>query len=158
MTTDLAARTISTMTERTLSLATAESLTGGLVAAALTSVPGSSETVRGGLVAYATPVKSALLGVDSELLQRAGPVDAEVAVQMAEGAASVFEATFGVATTGEAGPESASGAPVGTVFVAVSGPGGTRVESLQLTGSRAEIRASAVQAALALLRRALSPA
>ena len=136
-------------------VAVAESLTGGLVSAALTSVPGSSAVVRGGVIAYALDVKSGVLGVDPDLLARVGPVHSEVAEQMAAGVRSLLAATYGVATTGEAGPDSASGAAVGTVHVAVCGPVGTTVASIHAPGDRAEVRAAAVSAALDLLETAV---
>jgi PncC family amidohydrolase len=137
------------------SVAAAESLTGGLVMAALTSVPGSSEVVRGGIVAYALEVKAHLLGVDPDLLATVGPVHATVAEQMAVGARWLLGATYGVATTGEAGPESASGQPVGTVFVAVAGPGEVRGAALVVEGDRWTVREAATEAALALLEESL---
>jgi nicotinamide-nucleotide amidase len=134
-------------------LAVAESLTGGLVAAALTSVPGSSAAFRGGVVCYATDLKAALLGVPSDLLGRHGAVHPEVAAAMAEGAARRLAATFGAATTGVAGPDPADGQPVGTVYIAVSGGPGTKpdVRSLALTGNRQQIRAATVAQVLDLL-------
>lgn len=133
----------------------AESLTGGLVIASLVAVPGASAGVRGGVVAYATDLKHALLGVDDALLRAEGPVHPEVARQMAEGVRVRLgvpdaPADVGLATTGVAGPDAQDGHPVGTVHIAVSAPGGTRVESLQLTGDRDAIRAAAVRAVLAL--------
>ncbi|HMH93833.1 MAG TPA: CinA family protein [Streptosporangiaceae bacterium] len=136
-------------------VATAESLTGGLVAAALTSVPGSSAAVRGGVVAYATELKAAILGVPADLLERQGAVHAAVAEAMAEGARDRLGATTGVATTGVAGPDPAEGKPVGMVFVAVAGPGGLATRQLALTGGREEIRAAAVESVLSLLIGAL---
>ena len=132
-------------------VAAAESLTGGLLTARLTSVPGSSAVVRGGIVAYATDVKALLLGVDDRLLSDVGPVDARVAHAMAAGVRERLRATYGVATTGEAGPDSGSGAPIGTVHIAVCGPAGAGTRSLHLTGGRDAIRAGAVAAALELL-------
>lgn len=136
-------------------VAVAESLTGGLVAAALTEVAGASAVVRGGVLAYATDLKSRLLGVDEELLAQQGAVDADVAVQMAAGVRTLLGATYGLSTTGVAGPSQVDGKPVGTVFVAVVGPGVSRAEQLSLSGSRGDIRASSVQAALALLAQEL---
>ena len=130
----------------------AESLTGGLVVARLVDTPGASAVVRGGVVAYATPLKASLLGVDADLLASRGAVDPDVAGQMAVGAQRVLEADWGVATTGVAGPEPQDGMPVGCVFVAVAEPGGSVVvERHDLPGGRPEIRAAAVDAALALL-------
>ena len=115
----------------------AESLTGGLVVARLVDTPGASAVVRGGVVAYATPLKASLLGVDAELLASRGAVDPDVAGQMAVGAQRVLEADWGVATTGVAGPEPQDGMPVGCVFVAVAEPGGSVVvERHDLPGGR----------------------
>jgi len=104
-------------------LAVAESLTGGELCAALTSVPGASQVIRGGLVVYATDLKSSLAGVDSELLATRGAVDPAVAAQLAIGARDRLRATFGVGLTGVAGPEEQDGRPVGEVHCAVAGPG-----------------------------------
>jgi PncC family amidohydrolase len=139
------------------SVAVAESLTGGLVTAALTSVPGASEVVRGGVVAYAIAVKSQVLGVDADLLAARGPVHASVAEQMAAGARRLLRATYGVATTGEAGPGSASGRRVGTVVVAFAGPDSVRHVELVAEGDRWAVREAATEAALALLEQALGP-
>ncbi|QIM21209.1 CinA family protein [Phycicoccus sp. HDW14] len=141
------------LTERGLTVATAESLTGGLVCAALTDVPGASAVVRGGVVSYATDVKASVLGVDAGLLERRGAVDPDVAVAMAEGARRVLRADLAVSTTGVAGPDPADGQPVGTVFVGVAGPGGTVVEQHALSGDRAAVRRATVAAALDLLHR-----
>ena len=137
--------------EAGLTVATAESLTGGLVAAALTDVPGASAVVRGGVVAYATDLKASVLGVDRGLLARRGAVDPDVAGQMAAGVRRALGADVGVATTGVAGPDPADGRPVGTVFVAVVHDGGTAVREHAFTGSRTGIRAASVAAALDLL-------
>lgn len=145
-----AAELISALTARSLTIATAESLTGGLVCAALTDVPGASAAVRGGVVTYATDLKSGLLGVDPALLAAGGAVQEEVARQMALGVCRLLGATVGVATTGVAGPEPQDGRPVGTVFVAVAGDGQARVVELRLQGSRDTIRRETVSAALRL--------
>ncbi|GGL26700.1 CinA family protein [Phycicoccus endophyticus] len=150
-----AARLVADLAEAGLSVGTAESLTGGLVCAALVDVPGASAVVRGGVVAYATDLKASVLGVDEELLRRAGAVDPQVAAQLARGACRVLGSDLGVSTTGVAGPEPADGAPVGTVFLAVAGPGGTAVEEHALTGDRAAVRAATVWLALDLLSRAV---
>lgn len=138
---------------RGLTVACAESLTGGLVCAALTSVAGSSATVRGGVVSYATDVKAGVLGVDAERLREVGPVDAVVAEQMALGVARLLATDVGLATTGVAGPGPADGMPAGTVFVAASGPwpGGVTSRRLALAGDRAQVRAATVDAVLSLL-------
>lgn len=133
-------------------VATAESLTGGLLCATLVDVPGASEVVAGGIVAYGIDVKTGVLGVDAELIAERGTVDAETARQMALGALRrVPGATMGVSTTGVAGPEPSEGRPVGTVFVAVADAGGVHVEQLALSGDRRTIRERTVDAALRVL-------
>ncbi|MEU9092244.1 CinA family protein [Streptomyces sp. NPDC087901] len=147
-----AAQVLRLLVERGESLAVAESLTGGLVAAELTSVPGASQAFRGSVTAYATPLKSEVLGVDAELLAARGAVDAEVARQMAAGVRRALGADWGVATTGVAGPEPQDGQPVGTVFVAVCGPcDAGKVTALRLNGGRADIRRESVRSVLELL-------
>lgn len=145
-------------------LAVAESLTGGLVAAEITSVPGASQAFRGSVTAYATDLKHALLGVDADLLAARGAVDPQVAAEMAAGVRTALGTDWGVATTGVAGPEPQDGQPVGTVYVAVQGPSGTvrgsarggKVEGLRLNGDRAEIRMESVRSVLALLLKELA--
>jgi nicotinamide-nucleotide amidase len=137
-------------------LAVAESLTGGALGAALVAVPGVSATFRGGVITYATELKAELLGVDVALLARRSPVDPDVAVAMAVGVRQRLGATWGLATTGVAGPDPQDGHPPGVFFVAVAGPDGSRVEASTLDGDRAAVRAAAVAAALALLRAALT--
>ncbi|MGQ4404027.1 CinA family protein [Streptomyces hayashii] len=159
-----AADVVRLLTARNETLAVAESLTGGLVAAEITSVPGASKVFRGSVTAYATDLKHRLLGVDAGLLEARGAVDAQVAAQMAAGARSTLGADWAVATTGVAGPDPQDGQPVGTVFVAVDGPsgadsgsaGGGKVEALRLNGDRAEIRRESVRSVLALLLRELA--
>ncbi|MDO5711437.1 MAG: nicotinamide-nucleotide amidohydrolase family protein [Micrococcales bacterium] len=136
-------------------VATAESLTGGLVVARLIDCPGASAVVRGGIVAYASDVKVNLVGVDEGLLADGGAVQDEVARQLAAGARHRFAADWGVGTTGVAGPEPADGRPVGTVYIAVSGPRGNHSEQLALVGDRATVRAQAVAAALGALFRSI---
>jgi len=131
-------------------LAVAESLTGGLLAATIVDVPGASRVFRGGLVVYATELKATLAGVPADLLAERGPVDPDVAAHLARGARERCGASWGLSTTGVAGPEPQGGAPVGTVFVAVSGPV-NQVRAPVLHGSRTQIRAGAVAAALDLL-------
>ncbi len=147
---------IAELTRAGLTLAVAESLTGGAVAAELVSVPGASIVLRGAVVAYDTALKSSLLGVPAALLVQHGPVHADVAALMAEGVRGVatvggHPADIGVATTGVAGPDPQGDAPVGLVFVAVADDAGVEVRELRLAGDRAEIRAQAVDAALELV-------
>ncbi|EAP99554.1 hypothetical protein JNB_05260 [Janibacter sp. HTCC2649] len=147
------ARVVAALIERGWTVATAESLTGGLVCATLTSVPGSSETVRGGVVSYTIDVKADLLGVDPDRLAEVGAVDATVAAEMAEGVCRLVGADVGLATTGVAGPGPSEGVPAGTVFVAAAGPwpSSPTTRALTLAGSRDEIRAASVGAVLDLL-------
>ena len=156
MTLALAREVHEALLERGETVAVAESLTGGALGAALVAVPGVSATFRGGVIAYATELKAELLGVDAALLARRGPVDPDVAVAMAAGVRRRLGATWAVATTGVAGPDPQDGHPPGVFFVALAGPDGSRVEALTHDGDRAEVRAAAVAAALALLRAALT--
>lgn len=137
-----------------VSIACAESLTGGMLCEMLTSVPGASAVVRGGIVAYATDLKARLLGVDSGLLAARGPVDAEVAAQMAQGASERLDADLGLACTGVAGPDAPEGIVIGTVHIAVfnRAANASRVRTLALEGGRDEIR---VQTCISLLGAAL---
>jgi nicotinamide-nucleotide amidase len=134
---------------------TAESLTGGLVAAALTTVPGASAVVRGGIVAYAADLKCSLLSVPADLIDRVGTVHPDVALAMASGAKTRLGATVGVATTGVAGPDPVDGRPVGTVHIAVSTPARAVHEAFLISGDRPEIRRSTVDHLLDLLVRTL---
>ena len=147
---ELATEVIRTLVLAGFTVATAESLTGGMVAAALTDVPGSSNAFRGGVVAYATELKAQLLGVDPVMLERHGPVYAPVAAAMAEGVRNRLGATIGVATTGVAGPGPQDGHPAGTVHVAVSLSGDTVVRTMALQGNRDEVRRLTVERVLGL--------
>lgn len=149
----LATRVVHTYTQRGLTVATCESLTAGLVAGTLATVPGASKVLRGGLVTYATDVKSALARVDAGLLDAVGAVDAEVALQMARGARRACEADVAVACTGVAGPDAQDGKPVGTVFIAVVAEDDESVCEHAFEGDRAAIRQKTVDACCeALLR------
>ena len=148
---ELARWAIERLTAAGQTLAVAESLTGGLVTAALTSVAGASLALRGGVVAYATELKTELLGVPADLLARHGPVHPDVAAAMAAGVRQRLRATYGLATTGVAGPGPADGRPQGTVFVAVAGPVGVAGRGLRLTGDRHAVRNGTVEAVLSLL-------
>lgn len=142
--------------EASATLATAESLTGGRLAAALTSVPGASASFRGGVVAYATDLKTSVLGVPDDVVASYGVVSAPCAEAMARGARLLTGATYAVATTGVAGPTEQEGKPVGTVYVAVHGPVGCTVVSLELGGTREEIVERTCQEALTALVAALA--
>jgi nicotinamide-nucleotide amidase len=148
---ELVTEIIGLLTAAGRTVAAAESLTGGLVAAALTDVPGSSNAFRGGVVAYATELKGQLLGVDAGVLARHGPVYAPVAAAMAEGVRHRLGATVGIATTGVAGPGSQDGHPAGTVHIAVSLDGDTVVRTMALAGTRDEVRRLTVERVLGLL-------
>ncbi|MGO4597855.1 CinA family protein [Terrabacter sp. 2RAF25] len=146
----LGTRLVARLAERHETLACAESLTAGLVAATVADTPGASAVLLGGIVAYAAEVKTALLGVPAELVDRVGTVDPAVAVAMAEGVRRRLGSTWGLSTTGVAGPGPSEGRPAGTVHVAVAGPSGTVTRALELNGTRAQIRAASVAAVLRL--------
>jgi nicotinamide-nucleotide amidase len=147
----VAVAAVRVLLERGRTLAVAESLTGGLLAATLVEIPGVSAVFRGGLVVYATDLKNVLAGVPKELLDRRGPVDPDVALALAAGARERCVADWGLATTGVAGPDPQDGKPVGLVYVAAAGPDGSAVRELLLHGSRAQIRAETVATVLGLL-------
>lgn len=153
MSEERAAAVLAALTRRGWTVGVAESLTGGALCAELVSVPGASAALLGGVVAYATPVKSTVLGVDADLLAVHGPVHPEVAAQMADGVRRVVSvvgrpADVGVSTTGIAGPDSPDGQPVGTVHVGVATPQGARTMAFRFDGDRASIRSQTVAAAL----------
>ena len=136
---------IADLTRRGLTVATAESLTGGGLVARLVDVPGASHVVRGGACTYAVDTKASVLGVSESRLAATGPVDEQVARQMARGARELFRADIGVSTTGVAGPGPA-------VHIACVHPAGEEHRLLHLDGDRAAVRAGAIDAALALVR------
>lgn len=153
---DLTAVVVGALIERGLTVAAAESLTGGLLTAELTRVPGASATVLGGAVVYATELKHTLVGVDAALLAAEGPVHPEVARQLAAGvrerlAVGGRAADIGVATTGVAGPDPQGGRAVGTVYVGISSSAGTRSVALELSGDRDAIRRATVEKAVRAL-------
>lgn len=170
-----AAQVVTVLRARGETVATAESLTGGLLGATITGVPGASVVYRGGLIPYATELKATLVGVPPAILAEDGPVAASTAAQLAEGAARVCGANWGLATTGVAGPDSQDGHPVGQVFIAVARclVGEltevrelrltevrelrlTEVRELSLMGDREAIRTQTVAAVLALLLESLT--
>lgn len=147
-----------------VTVACAESLTGGLLSAVLTEIPGASTVVRGGLVVYATDLKNTLAGVDQGLLDERGPVDPDVAIALAEGVREVCGSTVGIGLTGVAGPDPQNGVEVGTWYVALAGrtPAGTDVRWLSSgvpvtqpadVRTRAGVRHAALRAAIGLLVR-----
>ncbi len=150
---ELAGEIIARAKDAGVTISTCESLTGGLIGSALTSIPGSSAVVRGGLITYATDSKHDLAGVSDNALDATGPVDEEVAKQMAEGSRAACKADVAIAVTGIAGPGGAEpGKPVGTVWLAVASPEGVKAYREQFTGARDEVRAQTVVRALELLR------
>jgi len=154
-----AAAVIATASKLGLTVGCAESLTGGLVAAEIVSIPGASAVFRGSIVAYDSMLKNDLLGVNASTLASAGAVTAEVASAMAEGALARLGVDVAVATTGVAGPDPdpVSGEAPGAVFIAVAGGGlGTLVREMSLEGDRDEIRQRATRAALQALLDGLS--
>jgi PncC family amidohydrolase len=146
---------VATLTVRGQTLATAESLTGGLLAGFVTGVPGASVVFLGGVVAYSTDLKQDLLKVPDEVVRTDGVVSARCAEAMAAGVQELVGTTYALSTTGVAGPESQEGKPVGTVYVGLAGPGWVRSVPLSLTGDRAEIRESTCLAAVSELLSAL---
>jgi PncC family amidohydrolase len=138
-----------------LTVATAESLTGGLLGATITEVSGSSAAYVGGVVSYATEVKVEVLGVSRETVETDGVVSASCAAQMAQGVRRLLGSDLALSTTGVAGPDLQEGKPAGTVHVALAGPAGTVVQSPSLDGDRAAIRAATVEVALQLLEETL---
>jgi nicotinamide-nucleotide amidase len=151
----LARSLITRLTERGETVATAESLTAGMVCVTLTNVPGSSAVVRGGLVVYATDLKAKLAGVDAWLLAEHGAVHPEVAAQLAEGARDRCGATWGLGLTGVAGPDPQDGVVPGTVHIGLAGPGIRDVRTHWFEGDRAAVRTESVRAALSLLSQAI---
>jgi nicotinamide-nucleotide amidase len=138
--------------EQNATLAVAESLTGGLLEASLTDIPGASKVLQGGVVVYTNELKMRLLNVPAEVLEKHSAVSAESAIAMAEGMRTLSNTDYAISTTGEAGPKSQSGAKVGTVFVGIASSKSTFSEALELTGDRDRIRKRSVLAAINVLR------
>jgi len=154
---DLAAVVLQLCRERELRIGVAESCTGGMLGARLTAVPGSSDVVEGGVIAYDNRVKQALLGVRESDLRDGGAVSEPVARQMAAGIRTRLGTGVGIGITGIAGPGGGSpGKPVGTVWLALDLDGSVRTVRTILVGDRDEIRRRAAQSALDMLRRALT--
>src|SRR3954447_12330623 len=124
------------LTRHGLTLATAESLTGGALADLVSAAPGASESYLGGIVSYATSVKTTVLGVSEQTVRTHGVVSAECAEEMAARARELIGADWAISTTGVAGPTEQEGKPVGTVFVGLAGPAGATAHQLDLSGDR----------------------
>lgn len=142
--------------ELSRTVATAESLTAGMVSAVLADTPGASGMLQGGVVAYQNSVKENVLRVPPELLADVGSVDSGVAAAMAAGARAALGADIGISTTGVAGPEPHDGKPVGTVYIGIATAAGTTGFEYLFSGNRAEIRGQACGAALERLLEALA--
>lgn len=145
---ELARKVITALKERSLTIATCESLTGGLICATLVDIPGASSVVRGGFVTYQTDTKTFLAGVPAELISEHGVVSAEVARAMAEGVRSRLGTDIAVSATGMASPGSQDDPPCGTVFVGVATATHVRAVPLHLEGDRLSVRKQTVREAL----------
>lgn len=153
---ELASQIVAILTERRQTIALGESLTGGLLCASLVAVPGASAVVNGAVVAYNTAIKNRVLGVDASLLAIHGTVHPDVAAHMATGArdmlgAGEHQSSFGLATTGVAGPDSHEGKAPGTVFIALAATNFVETQDFAFTGDRDDVRQQAVHAALECL-------
>lgn len=137
------------------SVAVAESLTGGGLGSAITSVPGSSDVFSGGVIAYQLSVKTSLLKVPKSLIEEYGVVSEEVAVAMADGVRELLGATWAIATTGVAGPGDADGVAAGTVWIAIRGPINQSTE-LEIQGEREVVRNASVSSAITTFARILA--
>ena len=151
----LATRAVALLRDKGLTVATAESCTGGLIAAAITDVAGASRVFGTGVVSYCNDCKMKLLGVSPDTLAAEGAVSAATAAEMAQGVRRVGDAAIGVSVTGEAGPIAAENHPVGIVFIGLADAGGTVTEEHQFDGDRAAIRRQAAETVLSLLIRRL---
>ena len=146
---------VETLTNRGEKIAIAESLTGGMLSAALTDVPGTSHIFLGSVIAYSVEIKIRELAVKQATIDRCGVVSEEVAFEMAEGIRSKFGSTWAISTTGVAGPGPSHSIPAGTVWIAIIGPSHREALALALEGDRAAVRLGAVESALATLARIL---
>ncbi len=154
-TNDQATALIKLLKRRGLTVSTAESITGGGLAEAFTSVPGSSAVYQGGLITYSDVSKTKFLGVTKRVLNKHTAVSEEVAIQMAQSARTQFKTDFAISTTGVAGPGRAYGQKVGTVWIAIDSKAGTTAVQLALAGDRAQIRHATLESALATFTRIL---
>ena len=152
----VAAQLVATLQVRGETVATAESLTGGRLASALTEAPGASKSYLGGVVAYATSIKQEVLGVPERLVEEHGVISSECALAMARGVVALTGASWGISTTGVAGPDEQEGEPPGTVHVGVAGPGVSTALALELVGDRKAIQDRTCLEALSALAGMLS--
>ncbi len=151
----LARSIVEDLRSRGESLSVAESLTGGGLGAAITAIPGSSDVFLGGIVAYQTAVKQAILQVSKSLIDEFGVVSEEVAVAMAEGSRELFKSTWAIATTGVAGPGPSDGVEAGTVWIAIRGPI-NQSTALAIQGEREEVRNACLSSAITAFARILA--
>lgn len=154
---DLPSTIVKVMKKRGITLATAESITGGGLASAITDVPGSSAIFLGGIVSYSDQAKVKFLGIPKRVLTKSTAVSEVVARQMAESARREFGSDFAISTTGVAGPGKAYGQKAGTVWIAIASKSETITIELALSGDRDSIRKSTIESALACLSRILTP-
>lgn len=153
---DVSARVVRAFTERGKTLGTAESLTGGMIAASVAGVSGASAVLMGGIVSYDPRVKNELLGVAQSVIDTVGVVSEPCARQMAEGARRALKVDVAVSATGIAGPTGGTAqTPVGTVFIGVCGPAGIRVDECHFTGDRQSVREQSAAHALTMALEAL---
>lgn len=142
---------VAQLIDKKLTIATAESLTAGMLSSTIADVSGASAVLHGGIVAYNNTIKHRLLGVSADTLAARGAVDSETAKQMADGARKRFNTDLAIATTGVAGPEPAENKAVGIVFIALSTPTQTTAKLLRFSGTRDHIRHSTVEASLQIV-------
>lgn len=153
---ELAGLVVKKLKKKKLTLATAESITGGGLAQAITDIAGSSEVFLGGVVSYSDKSKTTFLGITSQLLKRKTAVSEEVAIEMAEAIRKELKSDYAIATTGVAGPGKAYGQKAGTVWVAIASKKEVVTIALALSGDRASIRNATIESALATFERILS--
>lgn len=138
------------------SLATAESITGGLIASAITDIAGASDIFRGGIIAYSNEVKMQELDITSDMIKKNGVVCESVAIAMAKSARKKFQSTWAISSTGVAGPGPTGGVAAGTVWIGIAGPDFEQGIAISITGTREIVRSGAVESALAAFERILT--
>lgn len=148
---ELGAKVNKTLKTKNFTIATAESCTGGLIASRLTDFAGASNYFNGGVVAYSNEIKKEILRVKSETLEQFGAISSQTALEMATNVREIFNSTFGLSTTGVAGPSTSENKPVGLVFIAIAGENFAEVKEFHFKGSRSEIKFQAADAAFQIL-------
>ena len=152
---DLAAKVIDLLRERSESISCAESITGGALTSALVSISGASDVLLGSIVAYSKEMKINQLGLSAELIDKKGLVSKEVALEMAKGARQKLGSSWAISSTGSAGPRALDGSSPGEIWIAIVGPDRQESVKLSLNGARQEVINGAVESALTLLERIL---